>query len=145
VQTASEDPVDGREDAYSGEKAKVSKASKQLGQWGERIAALSLEAKGYEIVARNWRCNRGEIDLVARAGAMWVFVEVKTRRGRVMGPPEQGLTAKKAERLLELGERYLFEHEIDDVTWRVDLIAVELDSRGKLLRCDHIEDAVPGW
>jgi len=119
---------------------------KKLGQWGESVAAHHLEAKGYEIVARNWRCRQGEIDLVARTGvgAELVFVEVKTRRGRTMGLPEEALTPHKSRKLLELGQLYLAAHELD-VDWRVDLVAVELDTSGKLLRCEHIPNAVLGW
>jgi len=118
---------------------------KRLGDFGERLAAHHLEAKGYRIVARNWRCARGEIDLVAQAGAELVFVEVKTRRGQAFGAPEQGVTPRKAQRLLELGQRYLLAHDLEDVAWRVDLVAVELDGQGKLLRCEHIENALWGW
>lgn len=118
---------------------------KRLGSWGESVAATHLEAKGYAIVARNWRCARGEIDLVARAGDVLVFVEVKTRRGRGMGTPEEGVTPGKAKRLLELGQRYLLAHDLDDVEWRVDLVAVELDAGGKLLRCEHLADVGMGW
>ena len=118
---------------------------RRLGQWGERVAALHLEAKGYEIVARNWRCSRGEIDLVARAGQMVLFVEVRTRRGRRLGTPEESINPRKAQRLLQLAARYIAEHRLTDVDWRVDLVAIELDSRGKLLRCEHIPNAVRGW
>lgn len=109
------------------------------------MAANHLEAKGYEIVARNWRCRRGEIDLIAQAGALIVFVEVKTRRGRALGLPEEGLTPYKSRRLIELAQRYLIEQKLEDVEWRLDLVAVELDSSGKLLRCEHIPNAVLGW
>jgi putative endonuclease len=118
---------------------------RRLGKWGERVAALHLQGKGYEIVAENWRCVRGEIDLVARVGATLVFVEVKTRRGRDMGTPEEALTAHKARKLLQLGQMYLYEHELDEVEWRIDMVAVELDKKGKLLRCEHIQNAVPSW
>ena len=120
------------------------KHRKKLGQWGENVAAHHLEAKGYEIVERNWRCRQGEIDLVARAGQAWVFVEVKTRRGRSRGTPEEGLTPRKSRQLLALGEIYTAVHNLD-VDWRIDLVAVELDSQGKLLRCEHIPNAVLGW
>jgi putative endonuclease len=93
---------------------------------------------------RNWRCGQGEIDLVAKAGETVVFVEVKTRRGRAMGVPEEGLTAYKSRKLLELGQLYVSHHN-PDVSWRVDLVAVELDVNGDLLRCEHIPDAVLGW
>lgn len=117
---------------------------KKLGEWGEAYAARQLEAKGYEIIERNWRCARGEIDLVARVGQELVFVEVKTRRGRSMGTPEEGLTRRKAEKLLLLAQLYLAEHDLD-VDWQVDLAAIELDSSGKLLRYEHIPNAVLGW
>ncbi len=117
---------------------------KKLGAWGEAVAAHHLQAKGYEIVQRNWRCRLGEIDLVAQAGTELVFVEVKTRRGRAMGTPEEGLTWHKGQKLFDLARQYLFEHDLD-VDWRVDLVAVELDRTGKLLRCEHIPNAVLGW
>jgi putative endonuclease len=115
-----------------------------LGLWGESVAAQHLQAKGYELIERNWRCSRGEVDLVMWAGQELVFVEVKTRRGREMGTPEEGFTLQKSEKLLELAQIYLVEHDMD-VAWRIDLVAVELDKKGKLLRCEHIPSAVLGW
>jgi putative endonuclease len=103
-----------------------------------------LEAKGYEILDRNWRCSRGEIDLIARAGQELVFVEVKTRHGRDLGTPEEGLTPQKARKLLEVAQIYLSDNDLEE-DWRVDLVAVELDQGGKLLRCEHIPNAVLGW
>jgi putative endonuclease len=120
-------------------------ARQRLGAWGERVAALHLESQGYEIVARNWRCPLGEIDLVARAGALWLFVEVRTRRGRALGTPEESMARGKAERVLKLAQHYLYDHGLEDAEWRVDLIAVELDEQGKLLRCEQIENMAPPW
>ncbi len=117
---------------------------KQLGAWGESLAAEHLQAHGYEIVARNWRCQQGEIDLVARRDGDYIFVEVKTRRGRGMGTPEEALTPYKAKKLLKLGALYVAEQEVD-AGWQIDLVAVELDKAGKLLRCEHIPNAVLGW
>lgn len=118
---------------------------KKLGAWGETQAANELEAQGYQILERNWRCARGEIDLVARRTDTVIFVEVKTRRGRNMGGPEDGLTPYKANKLLQLAEMYIQQHDLHDLNWRIDLVAVELDARGKLLRCEHIPNAVLGW
>lgn len=120
-------------------------ARRRLGQWGEKLAAIHLEASGLTIIERNWRCRGGEIDLVARDDETIVFVEVKTRRGRDYGAPEEALTPHKARKLLELGQQYMADRELDDVDWRVDLVAVELDERGRLLRCDHVPNAVMGW
>jgi putative endonuclease len=122
----------------------VSDNRKKLGNWGESLAALHLESKGYEILERNWRTANGEIDLVVKAGQELVFVEVKTRRGKSMGAPEEGLTPRKADKLMMLAQMYVSQHDLD-VDWRIDLVAVELDSKGKLLRCDHIPNAVLGW
>ena len=118
---------------------------RRLGQWGEKVAALHLEAQGLLILERNWRCRGGEIDLVARDGETVVFVEVKTRRGRDFGAPEEALTPHKAAKLMQLGQQYIADRELDNVDWRIDLVAVELDGSGKLLRCDHIPNAVLGW
>ena len=118
---------------------------RRLGNWGEGVAAVQLEAKGYTIVARNWRCAAGEIDLVARDGETLVFVEVKTRRGRAYGAPEEALTPRKAQKLLQLGAQYVYEQSLGDINWRIDLVAIELDARGLLLRCDHVRNAVLGW
>lgn len=118
---------------------------RRLGRWGENVAALHLEGEGLTLVERNWRCRDGEIDLVARDGETYVFVEVKTRRGREFGAPEEALTAQKARKLMQLGQLYMAEHELDDINWRIDLVAIELDGSGLLLRCDHIPNAVLGW
>lgn len=120
-------------------------ARQKLGRWGEGVAATHLEAAGLTIVERNWRCARGEIDLVAREDDTLVFVEVKTRRGRSLGLPEEALTPAKAQRLVMLAEMYLADHELPDISWRIDLVAVELDLAGTLLRCEHTRQATPGW
>ena len=117
---------------------------KKLGEWGESVAALHLQAKGYEIVDRNWRTRLGEIDIVARERDGYIFVEVKTRRGRGMGSPEEGLTRKKSSKLIELGLAYMAEIE-SDADWRIDLVAVEIDMTGKLIRCEHVPNVVLGW
>ena len=118
---------------------------RRLGNWGEGVAAVQLEAEGYAIVARNWRCAAGEIDLVARDGETLVFVEVKTRRSPAYVAPEEALTPRKAQKLLQLGAQYVYENALGDINWRIDLVAIELDARGLLLRCNHVRNAVLGW
>jgi putative endonuclease len=123
----------------------VSDGRIELGRWGEQLAANHLESLGYQILEHNWRCRRGEIDLVASTGEILVFVEVKTRRGRGHGMPEEALTRAKVRRLLELSQRYLLEHELEDIEWRVDFVAVELNRQGELIRCEHVPNAVWAW
>lgn len=117
----------------------------RLGQWGEKVAATHLEANGYRILERNWRCALGEIDIVAQENDVLVFVEVKTRQSKQFGSPEESITPRKAQRLIDLGVQYCADHDLDDVEWRIDLIAIEIDSNGMLERCEHIPGAVLGW
>ena len=114
-----------------------------LGRHGEEMAARHLAAKGYQVIARNWRCEVGEIDLVARDGEDLAFVEVRTRRGRALGSPEESITAAKQARLVDLAEAYV-QAEAWPGGWRIDVVAVEMDRRGRLLRVDHYENAVTG-
>lgn len=122
----------------------MSDSRRRLGQWGESVAELHLKDKGLQVLERNWRCQLGEIDIIALDDNEYVFVEVKTRKGRQMGLPEEGLTEKKARKLIDLAKRYLADHDLDP-DWRVDLVAIELDNDGKLLRCEHIANAILGW
>lgn len=114
-----------------------------LGRHGEELAARHLAAKEYDIIARNWRCEVGEIDLVARDGGSLAFVEVRTRRGRALGSPEESITAAKQARLVALAEAYV-QAEGWTGGWRIDVVAIEMDRRGRLLRLDHYENAVTG-
>jgi len=114
-----------------------------LGRHGEELAARHLAAQGYEILERNWRCAAGELDLVARHGECLAFVEVRTRRGQDMGTPEESITHAKQARLVARAETYLQAHEWPG-PWRIDVVAVEMDTRGRLQRLDHYENAVTG-
>ncbi|HHX42898.1 MAG TPA: YraN family protein [Chloroflexi bacterium] len=109
-------------------------ARRTTGIQGEQLACEHLVARGYEIVDRNWRCARGEIDIVARDGACWAFVEVKTRRGRGAGLPEDAITPRKLARLVELAQIYQTEHALDSVSWRIDVVAIELGPQDAVRR-----------
>ncbi len=79
----------------------------ELGRRGEQAAAEYLCANGMVVLARNWRCRSGELDLVVRDGDTVVFVEVKTRRGRGFGAPLEAITWQKATRLRRLAGEWL--------------------------------------
>ncbi|MEK9165059.1 MAG: YraN family protein [Chloroflexota bacterium] len=113
-----------------------------LGQRGEQLAAEKLAASGYELVARNFRCAAGEIDLVAKKGGAWVFVEVRTRRGRAFGSPEESITPRKTQHLIAAAQTYLQTHAARDADWRIDFVAVEFSAKGELLRIEVIENAI---
>lgn len=78
-----------------------------LGAAGEDAAAGWYEAHGYRVVARNWRCRDGEVDLVARAGRTLVFCEVKARHSDRFGAPAEAVTRTKQARLRRLAAAYL--------------------------------------
>jgi putative endonuclease len=78
-----------------------------LGRYGEAVAAAHLVAAGLTIVARNWRCREGEVDIIALDGDVLVVCEVKTRRGVGFGTPLDAVTPAKAARLRRLALRWL--------------------------------------
>ena len=104
----------------------------RLGASGERVAALALERRGYRIIARNWRCTHGEIDLIAEDGGELVFVEVKTRRGDRLGAPEEAITPAKRQHLVAAAQAYLVEQADEQRSYRFDVVAVALAASGQL-------------
>lgn len=119
------------------------RTARQVGQHGEAHARTFLEERGYRILATNYRCPHGEIDIVAADGNAVVFVEVRTRRSRAYGPPEESLTAAKRHRLVATAEHYLQRHALTP-TWRIDVVAMEVDARGAVRRMVQVTDAVTG-
>jgi putative endonuclease len=115
---------------------RVSDARVKLGQRGEELAVAELTRSGYEIVARNWRCQAGEVDAVARKGDAFHFFEVRTRRGREYGMPEESVTPAKRQRMIDVASTYLGEHDLGDVDWRIGFVAVEMDRTGRLVRLE---------
>src|SRR5260370_28838432 len=96
-----------------------------LGRRGERAAEKYLKRKGYRIVARNFRASGAEIDLVAIDGETLVFVEVKTRRSRAGGAPEEAVDARKQLRMLRAAEAVSEQYLIGERELRFDNEAVE--------------------
>jgi len=120
----------------------MNQARRLLGDFGERVAAAHLEAKGYRILARNYRCREGEIDLVAQQGDVLVFVEVRARRGEEAGTAAESITQVKAGRLVAVAQAYYQEHPHLPPHQRIDVVAVELSPQGRLQKVEHIEGAV---
>lgn len=80
-----------------------------LGAWGEDLAVAHLEGAGYTVLARNWRCREGELDIVALGEGAVVFVEVKTRSSMAFGAPAEAVSRVKARRIHGLAVRWLSE------------------------------------
>ncbi|MFC2058711.1 YraN family protein [Chloroflexota bacterium] len=115
---------------------------RKLGALGEGIACGYLEQKGYLILERNFRCREGEIDIIARKDDCIVFAEVRTRRSPGFGTPEESVTLSKRERLAALSEAYLQTCDALPPSWRIDVVAIELEKNGAVRRIEHIENAV---
>ena len=115
---------------------------RETGALGERIACDFLGENGYEILENNYRCPEGEIDIVARQEDTLVFVEVRTKKSRLFGSPEESITPVKREKLRTLAQYYRQEHENLPLNWRIDVVAIEMEKSCKVTRIEIIENAV---
>ena len=113
--------------------------NREQGRIGEDLAVEFLTKKGYHILQRNFRFDRGEIDIVAQHGNELVFIEVKARRTATYGEPEDALTPAKCEQIRRVAEGYLLEHDIHDQSPRFDVVAIMFDAKVPVIR--HLEDA----
>ena len=102
----------------------MTQARRTLGVEGEALAAAWYEAHGYEVVARNWRCRSGEIDLVVRRNRIFVFCEVKTRTSDVFGIPAAAVDHRKRQRLRVLAARWLDDSPVRAREIRFDVVSV---------------------
>jgi len=96
----------------------------RLGRYGEDLAVRYLRDLGMEVLDRNWRCEHGEVDVVARDGDCVVFCEVKTRRSSGFGEPVEAVTFAKAMRLRRLAAAYLRAHRPGLGQVRIDVVGV---------------------
>ncbi len=110
-----------------------------LGRSGEDLAASLYEREGYRIVARNARCGRGEIDVIAARGRELVFCEVKTRSTDFFGDPDEAVGPTKQARLRRLAAAWLAEHAAAGMELRFDVVSVVADREGT--RVTRLEDA----
>ncbi|HXF84201.1 MAG TPA: YraN family protein [Anaerolineales bacterium] len=115
------------------------KRNQHIGKWGEEIASAYLKQKGCEIIGKNIRTPYGEIDIIAKQGAITIFVEVKTRTSDKMGLPEDSITSRKREHMIACAEHYAAEHEIDH--WQIDVISIE-GKPGTTPRITYFENAL---
>lgn len=112
-------------------------ARQAVGRHGETVVARALEEQGWEVLDRNWRCARGELDIVARDGDAAVAVEVKTRRSTVAGSALEAVTPDKVARLRRLLATWLAEQDSHFAHARVDVVAVTLPAAGAA-RIEHL-------
>jgi putative endonuclease len=117
--------------------------TRPLGQRGEKLASEYLQARGYEIVTANWRCQIGEIDLIARKDDVLVFVEVRTRHADTAEAGFESIVPRKQKKLAALAAAYLSLNNLETIASRVDVIAIAIPRSGAPI-IEHAEDAL-GW
>jgi putative endonuclease len=110
-----------------------------LGKEGEKIAGQYLKKKGYTVVARNYRCPVGEIDLIALDRRVIVFIEVKTRTGHGFGTPLEAVALRKQRKIAQSAKFFLHEKGLQQRDARFDVIGVSW--QGSEPRIEHIENA----
>jgi putative endonuclease len=102
----------------------VTQARRALGISGEDAVAAWYEARGYEVLARNWRCRSGELDLILRRGRTFVFCEVKTRTSAAFGAPVEAVTREKQVKVRHLAARWLDDAPMRPTDIRFDVASV---------------------
>ena len=106
------------------------------------MARNHLLEQGYTILEKNYRCQYGEIDIVAQQDVELVFVEVRTRRSAKFGTARESITPTKAEHLITASQHYLEQHSIPGIDWRIDLIAINWPPGSSTPGIEHLEYAV---
>lgn len=109
-----------------------------LGKQGEEMAVAFLQEKGYEIVARNFRFQKAEVDIIARKEGVLAVVEVKTRSSLDFGDPAQFLKRRQIQHLMSAIDYFVNDHELD-VDVRFDIVAIIKNQQGT--QVEHMEDA----
>lgn len=114
-------------------------STKEKGREGEEKAVALLVEKGFEIIERNYRYGKGELDIIARDKEFLVFVEVKSRESLEYGKPEEAITKRKMSQIRKITEAYLAEKNITNENIRFDVVAI-LFLNGEI-SIEHYENA----
>ena len=114
----------------------------EVGKLGEKLAQEFLKQRGYRILETGFRCREGEIDIVAWQKDCLIFVEVRTKSNLDFGTPEESITKGKKEKLITTALTYIEAHPNSPSSWRIDVVAIEIDPKGKAKRMDLIENAI---
>jgi len=113
---------------------------KELGRKGEEVAVAFLKNQGYKIIERNYRCQRGEIDIVARDKEGIAFIEVKTRKSLKYGLPEEAISFYKRKHLVKAGLNYLHRYRLREINARFDVVSILME-REKVKEIQLIKNA----
>jgi putative endonuclease len=98
----------------------------QMGKLGEDLAVAYLQKAGYRILAQNYRCLYGEVDIIALDGDFIVFIEVKSRKSERFGQPQEAVGLEKQKKLSRISLHYLQQKRLENRNARFDVMAVKL-------------------
>lgn len=118
--------------------------TQKTGAFGEAKAKEYLESIGYNILAQNYSCNQGELDIVARDTDELVFVEVKARKSFIYGNPCEAVDKTKQKKLILAAQRYIIDNNIEECIMRFDVVEVlfsRIGERYRLKELNHIKNA----
>lgn len=120
----------------------MTEARQALGKKGEAAARVYLERRGVHILAANYTCAAGEIDLIGREREALLFIEVKTRTSEAFGPPQLAVHQRKQRQIVRAAQWFLAERRVSDVACRFDVVAVTIrgDERPQI---HWVRDAFP--
>ncbi|OQX52762.1 MAG: YraN family protein [Candidatus Cloacimonas sp. 4484_209] len=111
-----------------------------IGANGESRAIAFLKERKFRIVERNYRTKVGEIDIIAERDGLVTFVEVKTRRSKSYGSPEEAIDKKKRKRIIKAAKYYLVSHNLyDEVDVRFDVLS--LTKKNGVFQIEYFENA----
>jgi putative endonuclease len=105
------------------------KSKKALGDWGEKKAVEYLQKHGYTIIESNFNCRYGEIDIIAKEGPVWCFVEVRTRKSNSFGRGFESITAVKRTHITKTAIFFLNQRRLDDAPARFDVVSIDFYSK----------------
>lgn len=100
----------------------------ELGKWGEELAKSYLQEQGFEVLFHNYHTEYGEIDLIANNHGRLHFVEVKTRRTKRFGYPEEAITPKKLTHMIDSASVFMQSHSEFEGDWQIDVIAIQIST-----------------
>lgn len=103
-------------------------SKKNLGDWGEQTAANFLKEQGYLLIDHNFRCPYGEIDIIAKEGPIWCFIEVKTRNNLAFGYGYDSVTRLKQKHIIKVAQYYLNKAALYDDPARFDVVSIDFFS-----------------
>ena len=115
----------------------------ELGKIGEEMAAKYLANAGYQVLERNYRFKRDEIDIIATKKGIIVFVEVKTRTSSFLGVPEEAVSMAKQKRIIKVANHYLIDNDLDN-EGRFDIFGIIINRNEEII--SHVKEAfTPLW